>query len=32
LIGTHLADETVMEASAAYQSASPWGDRYFPSV
>lgn len=32
LIGTHLADETVMEASAAYQSANPWQDRYFPSV
>ena len=32
LIGPHLDDAAVIEASAAYQAAQPWQDRYFPSV
>jgi aspartyl-tRNA(Asn)/glutamyl-tRNA(Gln) amidotransferase subunit A len=32
IIGPHLADATVIEASAAYEAAAPWQDRYFPSV
>lgn len=32
LIGTHLGDQTVIEASAAYESANSWSGRYFPDV
>ena len=32
LIGTHLDDQTVIEASAAYESANSWTGRYFPDV
>jgi aspartyl-tRNA(Asn)/glutamyl-tRNA(Gln) amidotransferase subunit A len=32
IIGPHLADATVIEASAAYEAATPWQDRYFPAV
>jgi len=31
IIGPHLGDESVLEASAAYESATPWQERYFPS-
>ena len=30
LIGKHLSDETVLAASAAYERAYSWQDRYFP--
>jgi aspartyl-tRNA(Asn)/glutamyl-tRNA(Gln) amidotransferase subunit A len=30
IIGKHLADETVLAASAAYEQAYPWQDHYFP--
>lgn len=32
LIGTHLDDRTVIEASAAYEAANSWQGRYFPTV
>jgi aspartyl-tRNA(Asn)/glutamyl-tRNA(Gln) amidotransferase subunit A len=32
IIGSHLDDATVIEASAAYEAANPWGERYFPSI
>lgn len=32
LVGTHLDDGTVIEASAAFEAANPWHDRYFPDV
>ena len=32
IIGPHLDDETVVEASAAYEAAHPWQEHYFPSV
>jgi aspartyl-tRNA(Asn)/glutamyl-tRNA(Gln) amidotransferase subunit A len=30
IIGSHLDDEKVIEASAAYENASPWQEEYFP--
>lgn len=30
IVGPHLDDETVLEASAAYQAANPWQEKYFP--
>lgn len=30
IIGGHLDDELVLAASAAYEEANPWQDRYFP--
>lgn len=30
IVGGHLDDETVLEASAAYQEANPWQEKYFP--
>jgi len=30
IVGNHLDDELVLEASAAYQAANPWQDQYFP--
>jgi len=30
IVGNHLDDETVIEASSAYQEANPWQDRYYP--
>ncbi|WP_254544036.1 amidase [Halomarina pelagica] len=31
IVGGHLDDELVLEASAAYEEANPWYDRYFPT-
>lgn len=30
IVGGHLDDETVLEASAAYEDANPWQKNYFP--
>lgn len=30
IIGGYLDDETEIEASAAYQQANPWQDKYLP--
>jgi aspartyl-tRNA(Asn)/glutamyl-tRNA(Gln) amidotransferase subunit A len=32
IIGRHLADETVLRASAAFEAAAPWGDRWPPII
>jgi aspartyl-tRNA(Asn)/glutamyl-tRNA(Gln) amidotransferase subunit A len=30
IVGRHLADETVLRASAAFEAAAPWADRWPP--
>lgn len=30
IVGGHLDDELVLKASAAYEKANPWHDKYFP--
>lgn len=30
IVGGHLDDEIMIEASAAYQQANPWQDEYLP--
>ena len=32
IIGRHLADETVLRASAAFEAAAPWRDRWPPII